>query len=106
MALLRRGELSLAKKAGYRRGAAGGEEQLVVKPEAETHREAGQLAVGARIGSSTQNSNGQRRLQELWDSYPQCNAPKVDGSHGTVDALRRLNALSGDTHNRLYKIAS
>ncbi|EMP33916.1 Dynein heavy chain 8, axonemal [Chelonia mydas] len=25
-------------------------------------------------GSLTQNSNGQRRLQELWDSYPQCTA--------------------------------
>ncbi|EMP31661.1 Coagulation factor XIII A chain [Chelonia mydas] len=51
------------------------------------------------IGSLTQNSNGRRRLQELWDSYPQCNAPKVDASLGTVDALHRLNTLSGGTHN-------
>uniref|UniRef100_A0A674I9H5 PWWP domain-containing protein n=1 Tax=Terrapene triunguis TaxID=2587831 RepID=A0A674I9H5_9SAUR len=27
------------------------------------------------IGSLTQNSNGQWRLWELWDSYPQCTAP-------------------------------
>ncbi|EMP31554.1 Protein PTHB1 [Chelonia mydas] len=32
------------------------------------------------IGISTQNSSGQRRLRELWDSYPQCNAPEVDTS--------------------------
>ncbi|EMP31917.1 hypothetical protein UY3_10955 [Chelonia mydas] len=51
------------------------------------------------IGSSTQNSNGQRRLRELWDSYPQCNAPKVYASHGTVDALCQLNALSVDICN-------
>ncbi|EMP31622.1 hypothetical protein UY3_11262 [Chelonia mydas] len=40
------------------------------------------------IGISTQNSNGQRRLRELWDSYPQCNALEVDTSLGTVDTLR------------------
>ncbi|EMP33544.1 hypothetical protein UY3_09255 [Chelonia mydas] len=56
------------------------------------------------IGSSTQNSNGQRRLRELWDSYPQCNALKVDASHGSEDAFRRLNVLSVDIRNRLYKI--
>ncbi|EMP32994.1 hypothetical protein UY3_09872 [Chelonia mydas] len=34
------------------------------------------------IGISTQNSNGQRRLRELWDSYPQCNTPEVYASLG------------------------
>ncbi|EMP31447.1 hypothetical protein UY3_11376 [Chelonia mydas] len=55
------------------------------------------------IGSSTQNSNG-RKLRELSDSYSQCNALKVDASHGTVDALCQLNALSVDIRNRQYKI--
>ncbi|EMP24539.1 Presenilin-2 [Chelonia mydas] len=40
------------------------------------------------IGSLIQNSSGPRELQELWDSYPQCNTPKADASLSTVDALR------------------
>ncbi|EMP31393.1 hypothetical protein UY3_11475 [Chelonia mydas] len=40
------------------------------------------------IGSSAQNSSGQRGLRELWDSYPQCTARNVDACRGTVDAHR------------------
>ncbi|EMP28270.1 Protein-glutamine gamma-glutamyltransferase E [Chelonia mydas] len=59
-------------------------------------------------GISTQNSNGRRRLQELWDSYAQCNAPEVNGCLGTVDTstdYMHLEHLRGDSHNRLYKNA-
>ncbi|EMP34807.1 Zinc finger and SCAN domain-containing protein 29 [Chelonia mydas] len=66
------------------------------------------LAAPSGIGISTQNSNGQRRLRELWDSYPQCNTLEVDACLGTVEALRRVNALNalrafsvGNTHSNI-----
>ncbi|EMP34556.1 Myomegalin [Chelonia mydas] len=52
------------------------------------------------IGSSAQNSNGQRGLRELWDSYPQCTARNVNDAHSRINVLR-VNACT-----QLYTICS
>ncbi|XP_074827042.1 uncharacterized protein LOC141998246 isoform X1 [Natator depressus] len=67
------------------------------------------LGTIAGTGISTQNSNGQWRLQEQWDSYPQCNTPEVDACLGSVlvgcgqVALDAANKAAGEAQDAVHR---